>query len=125
LTRLVVRKIQRYDGACRAYDRLVDEQPIEFHAAYIANLHPTVQSQSGQPGGRHRRARRRGPPTLFHAVPTSQLVQMVWRLALSHTPYHDPADQPLPDRADIWMREYDRGVDMTTFAGGAGRRAEG
>ncbi len=77
------------------------------------------------PGGRRRRARRSGTPTLFHAVPTSQLVKMVWRLALSQTPHHDPADQPLPDWADTWMREYDRGVDMTTFAGAiwpAGRR---
>jgi hypothetical protein len=36
---------------------------------------------------------------------------------LSQTPYHDPADQPLPDWADTWMREYDRGTDMTTFFG--------
>jgi hypothetical protein len=214
---------QCYDDACRAYDQLIDEQPIEFHAAYIANLEATftplfkvildnrdslfgggdqrvaslmmwhfveeiehrssglllcrhinpdpwyrvthirrtfrhvgrlaesvaktfdrvipfedrgmsAESQMSNllfdefqyrvPGGR-RRARRSGPPTLFHAVPTSQLVTMVWRLALSQTPYHDPADQPLPGWADTWMREYDRGVDMTTFAGGAGRQAEG
>ena len=54
---------------------------------------------------------------LFHAVPTNQLVKMVWRLWLSQTPYHDPADQPLADWADTWMREYDRGTDMTTFFG--------
>jgi hypothetical protein len=207
---------QCYDDACRAYDQLIDEQPIEFHAAYIANLEATftplfklildnrnslfragdqrvaslmmwhfveeIEHRSSGlilcrhinpdpwyrvkhirrtfghvgelsesiaktfdrvvpledrgvsaealmsnllfdefkyrvPGGRRRRARRSGPPTLFHAVPTSQLIQMVWRLALSQTPYHDPADQPLPDWADTWMREYDRGVDMTTFAG--------
>ena len=45
---------------------------------------------------------------------------MVWRLALSQTPNHDPADQPLPDWADTWMREYDRGTDMTTFFGRKG-----
>ena len=38
------------------------------------------------PGGRRRRARRTGPPTLFHAVPTRQLHTMVWRLLLSQTP---------------------------------------
>ena len=27
-----------YDDACKAYDDLIDEQPIEFHVAYIANL---------------------------------------------------------------------------------------
>ena len=58
-----------------------------------------------------------GVPTLFSAVPTSQLGAMLWRLALSQTPYHDPADQPLPDFADVWMREYERGTDMTRFAG--------
>jgi hypothetical protein len=42
---------------------------------------------------------------------------MLWGLALSQTPYHDPADQPLPDCVDTWMREYERGTDMTTFAG--------
>ncbi|MGH3632885.1 MAG: metal-dependent hydrolase [Mycobacterium sp.] len=214
---------QCYEDACRAYDELVDEQPIEFHAAYIANLEATFTplfkvildnrdslfgggdrrvgslmmwhfveeiehrssglilchhvnpdpwyrvkhirrtfSHVGKmadavaktfdevvpfedrgvsarelmsnllfdefkyrlPGGR-RPDRRSGPPTLFHAVPTSQLVKMVWRLALSQTPYHDPTAQPLPDWADTWMREYDRGVDMTTFAGTTGRPAEG
>ena len=69
------------------------------------------------PGGRRRRARGDGPPSIFEAVPTSQLVKMVWRLLLSQTPKHDPADQPLPDWADTWMREYDRGTDMTTFFG--------
>ncbi|MFZ0226329.1 MAG: hypothetical protein WAL41_05135, partial [Mycobacterium sp.] len=67
------------------------------------------------PGGRRRRARPAGPPTLFHAVPTGQLLTMVWRLLLSQTPHHDPADQPLPGWADTWMREYERGSDMTTF----------
>jgi hypothetical protein len=50
-------------------------------------------------------------------VPSNQLAKMVWRLWLSQTPYHDPADQPLPDWADTWMREYERGTDMTTFFG--------
>ena len=205
-----------YEDACSAYDKLIDEQPIEFHAAYVANLEATftplfkvildnrdslfdggdsrvaslmmwhfveeVEHRSSglvlcqhinpdpwyrvkqirrtfrhvgemaekvaktfdqvvpfderggsaqevlsnllydefkdrTPGGRRRRARRDGPPTLFHAVPTSHLVKMVWRLWLSQTPYHDPADQPLPDWADTWINEYDRGTDMTTFAG--------
>jgi Predicted metal-dependent hydrolase len=207
---------QCYEAAVKAYDDLIDEQPIEFHAAYIANLEATftplfkvildnrdslfgggdrrvaslmmwhfveeiehrssglklcrhinpnpwyrvrhiratfshvgklseavaktfdevipfddrgVSAQQlmsnsmllGEfkyrlPGGRRRRARRNGPTTLFHAVPTSQLVAMVWRLALSQTPHHDPADQPLPDWADTWMREYERGRDMTVFS---------
>ena len=204
-----------YEDACRAYDRLLEEQPIEFHAAYIANLEATftplfkvildnrdslfgagdrrvaslmmwhfveeiehrssglmlyrhispdpwyrtkhirdtfshVGAVSGAiakvfdevvpfedrgasaqellsisllygeftfrgPGGRRRRARRGGPPTLFGDVPTRQLCAMVWRLVLSQAPHHDPADQPLPDWADTWMREYEQGSDMTRF----------
>jgi predicted metal-dependent hydrolase len=204
-----------YQDACRAYDRLLEEQPIEFHAAYIANLEATFtplfkvildnrdslfgagdqrvaslmmwhfveeiehrssglmlyrhicpdpwyrtkrirdtfshvgavadevakvfdevvpfedRGASAQellsisllygeftfrgPGGTRRRARRGGPPTLFSEVPTRQLLTMVWRLLLSQTPHHDPADQPLPDWAATWMREYDQGRDMTTF----------
>ncbi|MFI5510470.1 metal-dependent hydrolase [Mycobacterium sp. NPDC051804] len=202
-----------YEDACDAYDRLLDEQPIEFHAAYIANLEATftplfkvildnrdslfrggdrrvaslmmwhfveeiehrssglilcrhinpdpwyrvkhIKGTFGHVGsvteaivttfdqvvpledrglsaadlmssgfftrdfknrlpGRRRKA---GPLTMFGAVPTMQLVKMIWRLALSQMPHHDPADQPLPDWADTWMREYDRGTDMTKFFG--------
>jgi hypothetical protein len=69
------------------------------------------------PGGRRRTLQRRGPATLFDAVPTSDLAKMVWRLALSQMPNHNPADQPLPDWAETWMAEYERGTDMTVFAG--------
>ncbi|BDB41940.1 MULTISPECIES: metal-dependent hydrolase [Mycobacterium] len=61
---------------------------------------------------------RRGVRPVFHAVPDTHLIKMLWRLALSQTPYHDPADQPLPQWAATWMAEYDRGTDMTTYAGG-------
>ena len=64
-----------------------------------------------------RRAPRTQCPTLFNAVPTRDLARMVWRLALSQTPNHDPADQPLPEWAAVWMAEYERGTDMTRFAG--------
>ena len=69
------------------------------------------------PGGARRRARDGGLPTLFNAVPTRELAAMVWRLVLSQTPHHDPTEQPLPPSADHWMREYDRGTDMTTYFG--------
>jgi predicted metal-dependent hydrolase len=65
----------------------------------------------------YRLHRHSGPPPVFHTVPTTQLLRMMWGLALSQAPYHDPADQPLPDLAVTWMREYDRGTDMTTFCG--------
>lgn len=67
------------------------------------------------PGGRRRKARRNGPATLFGAVPTGDLAGMVWRLALSQMPNHDPAHQPLPAWAGTWMAEYERGTDMTAF----------
>jgi predicted metal-dependent hydrolase len=69
------------------------------------------------PGGARRRTRRRGAPTLFNAVPTSELAAMVWRLMLSQAPYHDPAEQPLPTSADEWMRDYERGADMRAYFG--------
>jgi predicted metal-dependent hydrolase len=206
-----------YDDACNAYDELIDERPIEFHAAYIANLEATftplfkvildnrdslfgggdrrvaslmmwhfveeIEHRSSGlmlcrhinpdpwyrvkqvrrtfhhigelsariaetfdevipfndrgasarelisnslllgefkyriPGGNGRRTRRAGPPSLFHAVPTRQLTTMVWRLALSQTPQHDPADQPLPEWAGTWMRAYEQGTDMRAFYG--------
>jgi predicted metal-dependent hydrolase len=206
-----------YEDANTAYDELIDEQPIEFHVAYIANLEATFtplfkvildnrdslfgggdqrvaslmmwhfveeiehrssglmlcrhinpdpwyrvkqirrtfrhvgrmsaliaktfdetvpfedRGASAQdlmskspllsefkyriPGSRRRRARHSVPPGMFHAVPTVQLAKMVSRLVLSQTPHHDPADQPLPEWAGTWMREYDRGRDMTSFFG--------
>jgi predicted metal-dependent hydrolase len=208
---------QAYEDATRAFDQLIDEHPVEFHAAYIANLEATFTplfkvildnrdslftgsdqrvaalmmwhfveeiehrssglilyrhlnpdpwyrvkrvpdtfnhigdvaariaatiddvvpfEQRGAsaremmsiallvdefkyrgPGGARRRARRGGVPTLFNAVATGELTRMVWRLALSQTPNHDPADQPLPDWAATWMTEYERGTDMTAFTG--------
>jgi predicted metal-dependent hydrolase len=69
------------------------------------------------PGGRRRRARAGSQTTLFEAVPTKHLTTMLWRLVLSQAPKHDPADQPLPDWAGTWMREYERGTDMTRFVG--------
>ena len=205
-----------YENASAAFDRLIDEHPVEFHAAYIANLEATFTplfkvildnrdslfagsdmrvaslmtwhfveeiehrssglvlyrhlspdpwyrvkrvrdtfahigdvatgiartidavvpfEQRGAsalelmsisllvgefkyrgPGGGRRRARRGGSPTLFGTVPTADLAKMVWRLALSQAPNHDPGEQPLPDWADTWMTEYARGTDMTRFA---------
>jgi predicted metal-dependent hydrolase len=204
-----------YEDACMAYDKLIDERPIEFHSAYIANLEATftplfkvmldnrnvlfgggdqrvaslmmwhfveeIEHRSSGltlckhispnpwyrvkhfratsrhvgalaqtvaetfdgvvpsedrgasakelmskglmtrelkyrlPGGRGRRGD--GPPSIFQDVPSTQLAKMLWRLWLSQTPYHDPANQPLPGWADTWMQEYARGTDMTKFFG--------
>jgi predicted metal-dependent hydrolase len=65
----------------------------------------------------NRRAGDVATPSVFHAVRTTTIVKMIWRLALSQAPSHNPADQPLPQWADEWMRAYDRGADMTTYFG--------
>jgi predicted metal-dependent hydrolase len=67
------------------------------------------------PGGARRRARQSVGPTLLGSVPTGDLATMVWRLALSQLPHHDPKNQPLPDWAATWMAEYERGTDMTQY----------
>ena len=103
------------------FDRVI---PFEDRGASARELMSsglmTREFKYRTPGGRRRRGN--GPPSIFQAVPTIQLVKMVWRLTLSQTPYHDPADQPLPEWADTWMREYDRGTDMTTFFGSSSAR---
>ncbi len=81
-----------------------------------ASAEQVMSSALGSEFG-YRMRRRSGPPPVFHAVPTARLFTMLWRLALSQTPHHDPANQPLPDWVATWMREYDRGTDMTTFFG--------
>lgn len=62
-----------------------------------------------------RPARNKRPPPAFHEVPSRELFAMVGRLITSQAPYHNPAVQPLPQWAEVWMKEYERGADMTTF----------
>ncbi|MGA7050619.1 MAG: metal-dependent hydrolase [Mycobacterium sp.] len=66
---------------------------------------------------RVRGGRTKGLGPVFRAVPAADLLRMLWGLALSQTPHHDPADQPLPAWAATWMREYECGTDMTMFVG--------
>ncbi|MCV7222937.1 metal-dependent hydrolase [Mycolicibacterium elephantis] len=101
------------DAIAEAFDEIV---PFEERGASTRELLSgdflTGELKHRIPLGRSRvRA-----PTIFGTVPTGDLARMLWRLALSQAPYHNPADQPLPDWADTWMREYERGTDMTTFA---------
>ncbi|TDO12067.1 putative metal-dependent hydrolase [Mycobacterium sp. BK086] len=117
-----VRSTFRHIGeVAAAIARTVDEVvPVEDRVVSAEELMSVAllvdEFKYRGPGGRRRAARRGGPPTLFNAVPTSHLAKMVWRLALSQMPNHNPADQPLPDWADTWMSEYARGTDMTVFA---------
>ena len=42
---------------------------------------------------------------------------MVWQLAKSQTPGHDPAQEPLPTWVGEWHEAYDSGADVTTYEG--------
>lgn len=70
--------------------------------------------------GRLRKAQHQG---MFHDVPSREIVSMLWRLIASQAPYHNPTDQPLPEWAAVWMAEYERGIDMTTFFDAPARAA--
>lgn len=52
----------------------------------------------------------------FIAVPFERYIVAAVRKAADQL-NQDSADQPLPDWADTWMREYGRGTNMTTFFG--------
>lgn len=58
-------------------------------------------------------------PSPFHAVPNRKIAAMLWWLLLAQNPIHDPNSQPVPESAGEWMREYERGTDMTAFCGTA------
>ena len=105
-------------AVARTLDEVVPLDDRRVSAEELMSIKLLVgEFQYRGPGGARRRAREDGMPTLFNAVPTRELAAMVWRLLLSQTPHHDPADQPLPASADVWMREYERGTDMTSFFG--------
>jgi predicted metal-dependent hydrolase len=61
--------------------------------------------------------RRGGRPSMLSHVPGQDLRTMVWHLALSQTPRHDPAHEPLPSWVGQWYAAYDSGADVTTYAG--------
>ena len=50
-------------------------------------------------------------------VPGRDLRTMIWHLARSQTPRHDPAQEPLPAWEGEWHTAYDSGADVTTYEG--------
>ena len=58
-----------------------------------------------------------GPPSMLHRVPGRDLRTMIWHLARSQAPRHDPAHEPLPMWVDQWHAVYDAQDDITTYAG--------
>ena len=106
------------DKVAKTFDKVI---PFEDRGASAGELmSPALLTREFKyrgPGGR-RDGPTRGAPTHFQRrADESTGRRWCGDLLLSQTPYHDPADQPLPEWADTWMREYDRGTDMTTFFG--------
>lgn len=54
-------------------------------------------------------------PAAFSSVPLREKVIAGWRVLLSQTPFHDPADEPLPAFADEWFARWRRGGDVTRW----------
>ena len=50
-------------------------------------------------------------------VPGRDLRTMIWHLAKSQMPGHDPADETLPSWAEEWHSAFDADADVTTYGG--------
>jgi predicted metal-dependent hydrolase len=75
------------------------------------NLRQTLRNQLPWGKGRAVSAK----PAAFAAVPLKERCVAVARVLLSQTPFHDPADQPLPEFADRWFERWDSGGDVTRW----------
>jgi predicted metal-dependent hydrolase len=64
----------------------------------------------------HRR-RKSASPTMLQHVPGRDLLTMIWHLAKSQSPNHDPADEALPRWVRTWHEAFDAGEDITTYTG--------
>jgi predicted metal-dependent hydrolase len=60
---------------------------------------------------------RRTRPAMLGHVPGRELRTMIWHLAKSQMPNHDPTDEPLPAWVDEWHAAFDAEADVTTYAG--------
>jgi predicted metal-dependent hydrolase len=54
-------------------------------------------------------------PSAFSTVPRRQRLVAAGRVLLSQSPFHDPADQPLPQFADRWFQRWNSGGDVTRW----------
>jgi predicted metal-dependent hydrolase len=58
-------------------------------------------------------------PAPFAAVSLKEKLVAGARVLLSQTPFHDPAQEPLPEFADRWFDRYDSGGDVVLWYGGS------
>lgn len=49
------------------------------------------------------------------AIPRTQIITMLWRLALSQAPFHRPESQPIPEFATEWYDAESQGKDLTRW----------
>lgn len=61
------------------------------------------------------RDRRRWAAPAFASVPLPEKATSAVRILLSQTPFHNPANEPLPVFADEWFARWDRGGDVTRW----------
>jgi predicted metal-dependent hydrolase len=54
-------------------------------------------------------------PSAFASIPRKELAVTAGRVMLSQTPFHDPADDALPEFADRWFERWDSGGDVTRW----------
>ena len=54
-------------------------------------------------------------PSAFASVPRKQRLAAVGRVLLSQTPFHNPANEPLPQFADHWFERWNSGGDVTRW----------
>jgi predicted metal-dependent hydrolase len=54
-------------------------------------------------------------PSAFASVPRKQRLVAVGRVLLSQTPFHNPANEPLPQFADHWFERWNSGGDVTRW----------
>jgi predicted metal-dependent hydrolase len=61
--------------------------------------------------------RRKTRPAMLGHVRGRELRTMIWHLAKSQMPNHDPTNEPLPAWVDEWHAAFDADADVTTYAG--------
>ena len=54
-------------------------------------------------------------PSTFAQVPRKEVALTAVRVLLSQTPFHDPANDVLPEFADRWFDRWERGGDVTRW----------
>ncbi|MCV7216743.1 metal-dependent hydrolase [Mycobacterium crocinum] len=69
--------------------------------------------------------RRASTPNAFATVPRRERLVAAGRVLLSQTPFHDPADDRLPEFADRWLARWKAGGDVTRWYTGEQVAGEG